>query len=208
MELLIVIAILAVLGAMVIFLLNPAETLRKARDSQRFSDLATIKTAVGIYLASKTAPSLDGQSGANINEKCASETTPTIWYSVPSSETAISDTTLGTFATSSQATSSATVGLTDGSGGWIKINLNSLIGSSPISNFPIDPVNTIVSGSAVTSADLVYRYTCKKSPLGFEINATLESEEYATSSVRDGGNNSLLYEVGTDLTILPSTSDF
>ena len=63
MELLIVIAILAVLGAIVIFMLNPAETLKKARDSQRISDLSTIKIALGIYITSKKSPQLDGVSG-------------------------------------------------------------------------------------------------------------------------------------------------
>ncbi|MEK7087647.1 MAG: type II secretion system protein [Patescibacteria group bacterium] len=217
LELLIVIAILAVLGAMVIFLLNPAETLRKARDSQRISDLSTIKTALGIYLVSKKTPQLDGVSGT-VNDKCVGGATPTLFYSVPAiTGQIITDITFasGAFATSSQATSIATVGIPDGSSGWIKTNLNSLSGGSPISNFPIDPTNDVTTGtstvSVVNSSALVYRFACKKSPLGFEVNATLESDAYTLSTeedldAKDGGNNAAYYEAGTDLTILTGAS--
>ncbi|MCK5085475.1 prepilin-type N-terminal cleavage/methylation domain-containing protein, partial [Candidatus Parcubacteria bacterium] len=48
LELLIVIAILAILSAVLILILNPAETMKKSRDTQRMSDLATMKTAIGL----------------------------------------------------------------------------------------------------------------------------------------------------------------
>ena len=41
LELLIVIGILGVLSVALVFVLNPAESLKKARDSQRMSDLTT-----------------------------------------------------------------------------------------------------------------------------------------------------------------------
>ena len=68
LELLIVIAILSILGAIVIFLLNPAETLKKARDSQRISDLSTIKTALGIYMTSVSSSDIDayGSCASNV----------------------------------------------------------------------------------------------------------------------------------------------
>ncbi|MDD4819192.1 MAG: prepilin-type N-terminal cleavage/methylation domain-containing protein, partial [Candidatus Colwellbacteria bacterium] len=50
-ELLIVIAILAVLAAAVVIVLNPAELLAQARDSQRLNDLDTLKNALSIYIA-------------------------------------------------------------------------------------------------------------------------------------------------------------
>ena len=166
LELLIVIAILSILGAIVIFLLNPVETLKKARDSQRISDLSTIKTALGIYLTSTSSPKLDGGT----NTLCIGDAgdADTIWYSAPSDTQGItdattSDTNVG--GASSTQTTSANGGLVDGNG-WIKVNLSSLIGGSPISSFPIDPINSVTVAN-VTSTDLVYRYSCKSSPLGF-----------------------------------------
>ncbi|MDD4931709.1 MAG: prepilin-type N-terminal cleavage/methylation domain-containing protein, partial [Candidatus Colwellbacteria bacterium] len=48
-ELLIVIAILAVLAAAVVVVLNPAELLAQARDSQRSTDLRTLKDAIDLW---------------------------------------------------------------------------------------------------------------------------------------------------------------
>jgi prepilin-type N-terminal cleavage/methylation domain-containing protein len=209
LELLIVIAILAVLGALVIFLLNPAETLRKARDSQRISDLSTIKTALGIYIASKTSPSLDGQSGSSINEKCIGGTgADTIWIT----DSAVTDTAASGTALTVATTSAANLALTNG-GGWLPVNLDSLTGGSPISNMPVDPINAANDVANIASSSLMYRYACKKSPLGFEVNVRLESGAFGPGgeddrAAKDGGNNATLYEVGTDLTILPSAGDF
>src|SRR5271163_765603 len=50
-ELLVVIAIIAILAVVVILTLNPAELLRQARDSNRESDFATLKSAIGLYSA-------------------------------------------------------------------------------------------------------------------------------------------------------------
>src|SRR3989344_7995871 len=50
-ELLIVIAILVVLSVAVVVILNPAELLRQARDSTRISDLASVNSAIALYLA-------------------------------------------------------------------------------------------------------------------------------------------------------------
>lgn len=188
LELLIVIAILAVLGALVIFVLNPAETLAKARDSQRIADLSTIKTALGIMLTSSSTASLDGVGGGSRNNKCLDGSgTKTAWMtntsSTPSGFTAIS--------------TSTTPDLVDGTG-WIPVNLNTLTGGSPISNYPVDPIND--------TGELLYRFSCNKSPLGFEVDAKLESTAFITDDpkmTKDGGNNSARYEAGTKLNILP-----
>lgn len=50
-ELLIVIAIIAILAIIVVIAINPARILEKSRDSQRFSDLTSLATAVNLYLA-------------------------------------------------------------------------------------------------------------------------------------------------------------
>lgn len=46
LELLIVIAILAVLASVTVIVINPAELLARARDSQRMGDIAAINTAL------------------------------------------------------------------------------------------------------------------------------------------------------------------
>ena len=82
LELLIVIGILAILSAVVVFVLNPAETLRKSRDAQRIADLATMKSALGLYLTQTATPLLDNTAG---NTTCKNGTgIDTIYYSYPS----------------------------------------------------------------------------------------------------------------------------
>src|SRR3989344_5819311 len=54
-ELLIVIGILAVLSAIVVFILNPAQLLAQARDSQRISDLNNLRASLSFYIISTQA---------------------------------------------------------------------------------------------------------------------------------------------------------
>ncbi len=135
-----------------------------------------------------------------------------IFYSTPSgSPRDITDATLdGGSGSVPDSTQVATPGLTSGSG-WIPVNFDSLTGGSPISNVPVDPVNTIAAVDGVASTDLVYRYACLASPLAFEIDAQLESAAYTTSPndmrANDGGNNANLYETGTNLLILEDGTD-
>ncbi|MBI2515233.1 type II secretion system protein [Candidatus Wolfebacteria bacterium] len=210
LELLIVIAIISVLAAVAIFVLNPAETLREARDTQRVADLATLKTALALYVTKTTSTiAFDGNS----NNYCRNGTGGNrLFYSTPDS-VPITDIILdgGVFTTSSQATA-ANYTLTDGNG-WIKTNLSgSLVGGSPISDMPVDPTNDITAGVStaanVSSTALVYRFACDKGDSTFELNSKLESLSIGAKAAKDGGNNSLLYEAGTKLTILGSGSDF
>ena len=54
LELLIVIGILAILVTTVTIILNPAELLRQARDSQRLSDLQSLNKAISLYVIATT----------------------------------------------------------------------------------------------------------------------------------------------------------
>lgn len=214
LELLIVIAIIAILSVALVLVLNPAETLKKSRDAQRISDLSTLKTAIGLYMTSVSPVYLGGLAS---NTECQAtagtwQAGDKVFYSTPLA-TAITDTTLdgSTVTVKSQV---ATPGLTDGNG-WIPVNFGAIAGGSPISNIPVDPVNNVVSGastlSAVTSDALVYRYGCSVSPVAFEIDAQLESDAYKVNDNKltsDGGNNTNLYETGTSLTIFGTGSDF
>ena len=211
LELLIVIAIIAILSVALVIVLNPAETLKKARDAQRISDLSTLKTAIGLYMTSVSPVYLGGAASNAICKTTASTSwgsagTFKISYSLPIA-TPITDASLdvnGTGAGGISARQAAvTPGLTDGTG-WIPVNFGAIAGGTPISNVPVDPINTVTSVSALSSTDLVYRYGCTIIP-AFEIDAVLESTAYVTTDPKmttDGGNSTAYYETGTDLGIL------
>ncbi|MEK9152410.1 MAG: hypothetical protein AAB692_03520, partial [Patescibacteria group bacterium] len=134
----------------------------------------------------------------------------TVYYSLPSDAPggAITDATLDGGAASVPAAGQVTnvnKQKVNGSG-WVKVDLTSLAGGSPLSNLPVDPTNTITDLANVDYTDLVYRYMCDATDLTFEVNAKLESAAYTTSPdnrlTLDGGDNDNLYEVGTKLTIM------
>lgn len=211
LELLIVISIIAILSVALVFILNPAETLKKSRDAQRISDLSTLKTALGLYLTSTTTPYLGGLSS---NAFCKDSgggwsAADRIFYSYSGAIAAITDATLdGGTGSAPAAYSTTTPSLIDGTG-WIPVNFESLTSGSPISNLPLDPVNTIASVSAVASTDLVYRYACRANNLTFEVDTQLESDAYTVADdkrLTDGGNSNSYYEVGTNLKILGATA--
>lgn len=224
LELLIVIAIIAILSIALVFMLNPAETLKKARDAQRISDLKTVKTALGIMLTASSTPMLDtaanpvcttNTAGAAGGLKIAysATTTPIMTFA---SNVAGVDGNGVTFA-SAYIVSGSSAGKVDGTG-WIPVNLKALTGGTPISSFPTDPVNTLAA-TAATSTDLVYRYACQngtptattKPPYIFEINARLESNAYTVEDnkmAKDGGDNDSFYEAGNSLNLLPTSTGF
>lgn len=233
LELLIVIAIIAILSIALVFMLNPAETLKKARDAQRISDLKSVKTALGIMLTASSTPSLDN-FGTNIcltsTDGAGTNTVSTaakISYSAPVVCTAtpatIGTDAGGTFSAVSgawcQSVTAANAGKVDGTG-WIPVNLKALTGGTPIASFPVDPVNT-VSATTPASTNLVYRYACQNGTSGttasakpafiFEIDAQLESNAYTSEDdkrAKDGGDNAALYESGNSLNLLPTGIDF
>ncbi|MFZ2831824.1 MAG: prepilin-type N-terminal cleavage/methylation domain-containing protein [Minisyncoccia bacterium] len=227
LELLIVISIIAILSIALVFMLNPAETLKKARDAQRISDLKTVKTALGIMLTSSSTPSLD-----NFGAVCLTSTTwggtttlngtPKIAYSASSTIT-VTATTQGAdgataFSTTGYSVQAANAGKVDGTG-WIPVSLKGLTGGTPISSFPVDPVNSVTA--TVLSTDLVYRYACQngttasvgagKPSYVFEIDAVLESNAYTVDDnkmSKDGGDNANMFEQGNSLGLLPTTGNF
>ncbi|MDP1629068.1 MAG: prepilin-type N-terminal cleavage/methylation domain-containing protein, partial [bacterium] len=126
LELLIVIGILAILAAVTILVINPAELLKRARDSSRISDLNTLKTVIGLAL-------IEGVSlGQCDNTK--------VYASIPSETTLSSGALLPSGITFIQA-SKENLQKTNGSG-WIPINFSGLAMGSPLGSLPIDPLNT------------------------------------------------------------------
>lgn len=217
LELLIVIAIIAILSVILIIVINPAETLKKSRDSQRISDLATLKTAVGIYTTTTSTVTF-GDGTSNTPCKTGSGggsyvSGDEIYYSVATSTggTPITDATLdagsGSTPAPAQVTSSS-LALTDGTG-WLPINFEQLTGGSPISNLPIDPTNSVPDGANVSSTALVYRYACNATSLTYELDTVLESTAFTVDDnkmAKDGGNTVNYYEVGTNLKILGASA--
>ena len=224
LELLIVISIIAILSIALIFMLNPAETLKKSRDAQRISDLNTLKTAIGVMLTASSTPSLD-----NFGTLCLTTATGAtnsgkgIAYSAYKASITFastaggSDTSIAFSGTGVPPTTQAVAGKVDGTG-WVPINFKALTGGSPISSLPVDPINTIAA-TAATSTDLVYRYGCQngtptattKPSYVFEIDAQLESSAYTSEDnkrANDGGDNASFYEVGNSLNVLPTAEGF
>lgn len=216
LELLIVLAILAILAVVLIIVLNPSETLKKTRDSQRLSDLSNLKTALGIYVTTDPSPVL--------GTACLDGTTSTamVYYSAPTAVTTLAANvvdpgtdTSATFLVGDWANNVTTGGSAVDGTGWIPVNLASITGGSPIASLPLDPTNTV---SAVpVDTDLTYRYVCAgtgdtgKPSSVFEIDARLESDAFVTADPKmttDGGDNAELYEVGTSLKLLGSGTNF
>src|SRR3972149_5616360 len=72
LELLIVITILAILTLVVVLFINPVEMLKKSRDVQRMSDMATTQSAIVLFLQDKTSNTLGAGGGgpASIATPC------------------------------------------------------------------------------------------------------------------------------------------
>lgn len=196
LELLIVIAIIAILSAVLIFVLNPAETLRKGRDSQRINDLNTINRAIAFYVTVSSMPDLDGSDPlrgvCETNVFVGKGSGPDITVPQIIAEKIL---------VAGGATSTAAI---DGSG-WIPINFASL-NQSPISRFSLDPSYRVTNPADVTDDDLLYLYGCDIDTT-WELNANLESSQFSQGGSddresTDGGNNNNVLEVGTKLTIL------
>ncbi len=211
LELLIVIAIMAILTVVIFLVINPSEILKKSRDSQRISDLATLKKAIGVYQVNNMNPKIAGINNYGCRGTIADTTwqpTDYIYYSYPNDGvgTPITSKTLdGITFTTGGAYQVPTMSLSSIDGiGWLPVNFASIFGGSPISNLPVDPVNKITDPANPNSTDLVYRYVCSEKTLRYEIDATLESKAYTIDNnlmSKDGGNNDSYYEAGTDLSL-------
>lgn len=185
-ELLIVIGILAVLATITVLVLNPAELFRQARDSQRISDLGSLKGAISLYLTTVSSPNLENNGAGGFT--CAAN------YGSDKPILANPFALARTFVATPGATSSV-----DGTG-WVRVDFTDIQGGSPLSVLPTDPNKT--------DLNYFYAYGCDQSsvttPLTFEISANMESVRYSNGGTSaddvegtDGGNQVSRYEVGT-----------
>ena len=192
LELLIVIAILAILASVTFVALNPAELLKKSRDSQRLADLASMKTAINYYIANTSTPILGDSSSAG----CVDETTDYTYSNVAS--VAYTDT-----------TNKGNTAQTIGTSGWITVRLDQLTGGSPLSKRPIDPNQT----TATANPSRYYAYLCHDGNVTFTLLTNMESTTYAQSGTndvesKDGGSIASLYEVGTAFLASTTSANF
>ena len=186
LELLIVIGVLAILATVAILVINPAELLRRSRDSARISDLNTLKSAIGLYLTDVTSPDLDANYAVCTAKISTSRT---------------SATNCNACANCINATST-TYTLTNGTG-WVPVNFEGMSTGSPLGSLPIDPTNACASTASANQ--LYYTYSCNNSNLTFLLTSRLESTYYAPTVSpwgimdKDGGTASSVYEVGTSM---------
>lgn len=168
-EILVVVGVLGALAAVVFLVINPAERLKQARDSTRMLDIASLKTALQLYLTEGGSLGTSGKT----------------YISIPDSNSNCSGLSLPNG--SWNCASSTNYKKTDGSG-WIPVNFNSLSTNSPISALPVDPKN-----NASTSY-----YTYSTDGNGFVVSAVPESSKYRNDQnalkafTAAGGSNKLI----------------
>jgi len=187
LELLIVIGILAILSTTMLLVINPAEMLRKARDSQRISDLNNLKSALSLYLTDVANPSLAPANNTGYISSNGAQALTQATACMPSGYTIAT-------ASGSQAINGT---------GWIPVNFASISGGSPISAEPVDP------NPSTTGPYRFYLYIPSTANNTFELMANMESVYYSTGTTsveaNDGGSMPNVYEIGTQL-FTPQTS--
>lgn len=173
LELLIVIAILAILTTVVVLILNPAEYLAQARDSQRLSDTNTLNSAISLYLATVS----------NIVWTGCGSVVCTATGTVPG----------GTAACGSVSSSTVISG-----GGWVPISFNNIPGGSPLIREPIDPTNNSTYKYAYNcnASANTYEIDAKMESAKYRNTGASDVES------KDGGNASSTYEIGTALDLI------
>jgi prepilin-type N-terminal cleavage/methylation domain-containing protein len=177
LELLIVIGILAILAAVVTVVLNPAQLLAQARDAQRVSDVASLNSALGMYVVD-VAPIALGSD--------------TLCYTHNTGVTAVGCAGADGAARHGTKTASSITSRSVSGTGWVPVDFTDISGGSPLPTLPQDPTN---------DTTYFYSYAASTTAATFEINANLESTKYSPleTNAKDGGNVNTIYEIGTAL---------
>lgn len=77
--------------------------------------------------------------------------------------------------------------------GWVKVNLSAQQSVS-VPTLPVDPTN-----------NTTYHYTYCSDGTAWEIDTTLESTQQSPKMSADGGNDTAVYEVGSNLTLVAAS---
>jgi prepilin-type N-terminal cleavage/methylation domain-containing protein len=184
-ELLIVIAILALLMSIIIITLNPADLLKQTRDTKRISQVTALNNAITIFQANKPSTSLGAANK--------------VYVSVPDSDSSCANLSLPPLPSGYTYACSTTANYkkTDGTG-WVPINFNSLDIGSPLSVLPTDPTNA-------TSSGLYFTFTTDSNN-SYELVSIVESDKRIQETTQtDGGDSDNGFEKGSNLTLAPLT---
>jgi hypothetical protein len=156
----------------------------QSRDSNRLSDLSTLKTALNLYLADVATTTTIGTAGT-----C---------YMASSSNggTAPSGSWCVTWFSGSATTSIIGLRAINGTG-WLPVNFSLISSGAPFSQLPIDPVDSY-GASAGTS--LMYSYAVSSTSI-FKLDAHMESNKFKNGGSNDvcstdGGIDPNSYETG------------
>jgi prepilin-type N-terminal cleavage/methylation domain-containing protein len=190
-ELLVVIGIIAILSIVVVLVLNPSQILMQGRDSNRVADMASMTEALSVYAAGGGTSFGSGNvvyvsipdpmATSTAGDQCQGLGLPVL----PSTYTY-------------QCSSPANYRNVDGTG-WIPVNFKSISAGSPLSQLPIDPINT-------SSSRNYYTYDTNGSQ--YEVTAPMESQKYGLGGSNDvigndGGTLATVYEKGTKVGLEP-----
>ena len=175
-ELLVVIAIIGVLAAVVLLAINPAEMLRKSRDSTRLQDLATLRKGIDAAIANGQAWEPAATAACDPDTACQSGTgaarspAGTAGF-VPLNITAY----VPTLPVDPRQASTGNTSTTDG---------------------------TATGRASITAANMTYYFRYSATSELYELNAYLESSDNYTKTSTDGGDNTARFETGTSLTLM------
>jgi len=204
-ELLVVMGILGVLMAVTILVINPAQYMKRSRDTNRASDMESIGKAINLLLASNVNP-FSGLSSTNIYLSLPSDISPGNTICNTTFTSSYDNTTVYTFKCNANKDNLKNA---DGTG-WLPINLKEV----GLPTLPIDPLNTytlnntqrddhffafITNGSSF-ELDSKPEYMGYKNRDGFPLHNASATD----LPVADGGDNGL-YEYGTQLTLMPDS---
>ena len=196
LELLIVIGILAILSSVTVLVLNPAELLRQARDTQRINDLGAINNALALYASTAATVTL-GTAGTRYSHEGTYESTAAV-YSAASSTAAFGAACAGDASTIATSAARTVLG-----SGWLPVDFGDISGGAPLAVLPVDPSSGIGEVAVIDSWPLVYWFEGSTASSTWELAAKMESARYKAGgandvSTNDGGTCSHWYEVGTE----------
>jgi len=184
---LLVVGVLAIVGIIVMLIVNPTEMFKQSRDTRRISDLQAIDSAISMYktevggsLRVGGTPYAVYVSLPDSNNNCNSY--PTLPPLSPPQKYICAD--------------QSNFKKADGNG-WIPINFTQ-IPSNILTSLPADPINSVKGG--------MY-YTFVTDGKKWELTSILESDKNkGVNNIggKDGGQNDNLLEIGSDLTLTPS----
>ncbi len=174
--------------------------------------MATLKSAVSLYLADVTSPFIGTSSicYAGINMGSSTPYTPSNAgnWAQPTTSTCgtwFLSMGVGTASVTTSTSRSVSNNASTSGTGWIPINFNNISSGAPIGSEPVDPVNTAGTGPSRAGGAYFYSYATISTSTSFKLGAMTESSKYSTSGgadaeTGDGGVNAYMYEQGTNLT--------